>query len=814
MTHCRRAASALPVPGGGWRILPAGLLALLACTAASRAGASCAAPLPDAGLRPLDARLERDPSGTLAEARRRLAALPAPDPLAEAQLYALVADANSLLEDDAQVQVAAAEGRARLERLPEGEARRALRLRIELAAAESPRTSTEIISSIEFLRQLEATLPQQSLDRACLLTVRTALNARALRNEEATTDGLAAYRIATSLGARDAAADAAYHLAYAYTRAGLYEEAQTMAQIANEYYRATGQETRLADGLYQQASVLEKLREHERALALNAEVRAINARGGQSIAVAYDDLQKCGILISLARLESARQSCEAARPALAAAGRDELVAVADRNLARIDIARGRAAAAIGRLDGVLAAGADKVAPSDLPSIYQYRSEAHGQLGQHREALRDLQEAARLAAANDETSHSLAAVRLKERLTASELREEKLALESQVRLERERTANLARQSRLRLALAAALVALLLAAAYILWRRARHERALSTAASTLESQAHVISTVREGVLLVDRAGLVRYANPAAALLFGTTREALLGVAAARLGIRRELLPADDGSAPAGVAGGPHELQWQDAGGARRTLLLSCSPVALREDALIVCLLQEVTELRQLERRLFSSATDERERIGTEVQEGLLQELASVAQLLQGIEGRTGSDATKLEYLDTLVNELVENARAIVQGLTPVPLGSGSLPAALQRLAEEEGLEHGIRIACHCDLGELRIGPWQADHLFRIARECLALARAERDGGELALDLRVSGDALCLAVDTQRARVGSGDGAAWHAIAYLTHVIGGTARVEPTIACARRRTIHVPLAALVAGKPELPAERSGAA
>ena len=770
--------------------------------------AACRSPLPTASLQSLDERIDADPAGVLSEAQRRLDALRGVDPLQSAELAVLIADAASLLDDDSRVRIAVARGRAWLLQLPDGAQKRALEIRLDVTAADSPEGATDMAASIDRLTQLEQSLPTKSLARACLLIVRSRLNTQLIRDEEATSDGMSAYRLASDLKVSDAIADAAYQLAFTYLRAGLLDDAQPLVGEANAYYQAAGKTARLSDGLYIQADILEQMHQYDRALAVNAEARALNVQQHQTLDVAFDDEKKCSILLALQRLEAAQQTCMAAEPVLAAAGRADLVAVIEGSLARIDITRGQPAAAIARLDRVLASGVDQIPAKVLPKLYQFRSEALDHVGRFKDALRDLQEADRLSEASGAARHSLAAARLKERATAANADQEKRTLAAEVLEERQRTTSQARQLRVRLALATAAGLLLVAMVYHMWKRARQEHTLRAAAETLESQAHIISTLREAVLLVDGLGQIKYANPASQRLFERSEAELLGCRAEQLGIGPGLQRSAGADTKVGAAAGVYDLQWIDAHGKVHSLLLTCSAVALHERPLTVCILQDVTQLRQLERRVFSEASGERNQVSSEIHEGLAQELTGISLLLKSVTGKSSSDEAMLGYLRDLVPELIETSVTLVQGLSPVQIALGSLPDALSRFAAEQSLVSGRRVSCYCELGALQLGPWQADHLFRIVQACTELAVGDGGNGNIALEVRLAGEVLTLVTTvecTKRAEQLPDTDRDWDRIVYLTKIIGGSARMAAIPPSGVRRAITVPLAALMVAAVE---------
>jgi len=120
------------------------------------------------------------------------------------------------------------------------------------------------------------TLPAQSLERACLLIVRARLDAQLIRSDESTKDGIAAYRLATSLHDPGASADAAYQLAMTYLGAGLLDDANRMGDETTAYNRATHKLAQLSNALYLKSQILKELRAYDGALAALTESRAIS----------------------------------------------------------------------------------------------------------------------------------------------------------------------------------------------------------------------------------------------------------------------------------------------------------------------------------------------------------------------------------------------------------------------------------------------------------------------------------------------------------------------------------------------------------
>jgi tetratricopeptide (TPR) repeat protein len=500
------AATRVPGPLGVVLLLGfAGLLPELA-------HGGCNSPLSTIALRPLDEHIDFDPVAVNLEVRRRLDALQDADPVQAAELYAIAADAYRVQDDCLQVLTAVAAARDLLGRVTEGGVKRALQIRLDITAADSPRSSQDMRASVDYLTELEQSLPTGSLDRTRLLIVRSRLNTQLLRDDVATADGIAAYGLAKALQSPAMLADAAYQLSLTYMRAGMLEDAESLAQQAAAYHRSMGQAARLSNALSIKADVFVAMHRYEDALAVTAEAQAIDAGLHQDVDVGFDDQQQRGVLLELQRLDAAGQACLDARSILAKAGRVDRVAAIEGSLARIDTLRGRPVSAIARLDRILGSERERVPARTLPWLYRYRADALKSVGRFSEALRDLQQASHLTDAGNAERCRLAAMRLKERAGADAITQQKNALEAQMRLERIDAANELKQSRLSLALAIAVGLLFVSLAYLMWNRARQERALRHAVETLDAQAHVIAATREGVLFIGDAGRIRYANPA--------------------------------------------------------------------------------------------------------------------------------------------------------------------------------------------------------------------------------------------------------------------------------------------------------------
>jgi len=394
------------------------------------------------------------------------------------------------------------------------------------------------------------------------------------------------------------------------------------------------------------------------------------------------------------------------------------------------------------------------------------------------------------------------------LAAERTEEEKNALETQMILERQQAAGERRQLRLTLALAAAAGIVILLIAYLMWIRMRHERALRQASDHFETHARVISAVREGVLLVNDRGMIDFANASLLQLFGRTLEELQGASLEVLSLSREILEGVAEEGAGGLPEGAREIHVHDGKGKPIAMLVTSSRLVLSKRMLWVFVLQDVTELRRLEREVLSQATSERDQLSSEVHEGIAQDLFGITLLLQGVGPESTPDTPELNFIVECINRVLERVRALARGLSPIQMAGGSLPLALSRFAASLAAEQAIDVRCHGELEGLHLSLAQSDHLYRIAQECLRNAAAHPDCRRIGFEFLLTQESLVLTTAAQGvalSRRHREEERGWGTIAYLARVIGGTARIEELASGGTRSIVSIPRNNLAAGLDE---------
>jgi signal transduction histidine kinase len=137
----------------------------------------------------------------------------------------------------------------------------------------------------------------------------------------------------------------------------------------------------------------------------------------------------------------------------------------------------------------------------------------------------------------------------------------------------------------------------------------------------------------------------------------------------------------------------------------------------------------------REIIEIAQREQQRIGSDLHDGLGQDLTGIALLLRAIGAQLRTERSAacvdIEHVIRLVNAAIENTRALARGLSPVGSEPHGLSSALRALAAGATERYGIPVTFQDRIRKPSpIDPKSATHLYRIAQE--ALTNAMRHGG----------------------------------------------------------------------------------
>jgi signal transduction histidine kinase len=149
---------------------------------------------------------------------------------------------------------------------------------------------------------------------------------------------------------------------------------------------------------------------------------------------------------------------------------------------------------------------------------------------------------------------------------------------------------------------------------------------------------------------------------------------------------------------------------------------------------------------------SLLDERERIGRELHDGVIQSLFAVGMSLQGIALASQEHETH-RRLDGAVEELdraIRDLRNYIFGLRPIILADHHLDAALQELVQVFSESSGVVTIAEVEVGAaLALAKVSAD-VIQLVREALSNVRRHARASTCRVSLRLEGESAILEID----------------------------------------------------------------
>jgi signal transduction histidine kinase len=142
------------------------------------------------------------------------------------------------------------------------------------------------------------------------------------------------------------------------------------------------------------------------------------------------------------------------------------------------------------------------------------------------------------------------------------------------------------------------------------------------------------------------------------------------------------------------------------------------------------QEVARRARTEsvlRQLIETQEDEKQVLGHDLHDGVLQHVIAAGMLLEALKDHLGDQESR-ELLIAAASSLdrgIEDGRQLVRGVRPTVLDDFGLEAAVNDLRAQYG-DYGVDVAVDCDLGDVHLSPATATAIYRIVQECLSNVR----------------------------------------------------------------------------------------
>lgn len=244
----------------------------------------------------------------------------------------------------------------------------------------------------------------------------------------------------------------------------------------------------------------------------------------------------------------------------------------------------------------------------------------------------------------------------------------------------------------------------------------------------------------------------------------------------------------------------------GGEQRYIEWRNSPLTDSSGRLIgmLCTGQDVTQQRELERHIVDIANEERRRIGTDLHDGIGQELTGLSMLADSLAtalARESRPETNLaEKLKSGLQQCLSHVRTLSRGMNPVDIDAEGLMSALAELAAQLNELAGIRCSFHRSVPVLLRNNETATQLYRIAQEATTNAIRHAQPERITISLERSGQFAVLRVsDNGRGiattTIGS-EGMGLRTMAYRARMLNGELAIRPLPEGGTEVTCSVPL------------------
>ena len=314
--------------------------------------------------------------------------------------------------------------------------------------------------------------------------------------------------------------------------------------------------------------------------------------------------------------------------------------------------------------------------------------------------------------------------------------------------------------------------------------------------LHTQARILETMREGVILVDADGRIEFTNPAFDRIFGCRSAELRGTSMLAL---LNFRPRSKGH-PIAIE---RLLRRFNARTNRlHVWLRRCDNSQFPAEVLsarieqndtkqILFVVQDISERKRLEQEITEAASRERRRLGSDLHDGLGQELTGISLLLRSLARQlSGKDGTPLPQLDEIigfVNQAIQSTRTLALGLSPAtPPARDGFVAALTSLASWSRAHFGIEVELRLAVPPaLSIDEVSATHLYLIAQEAILNAVKHGAARAVVMSLRVANRMIQLSIADNGAglpkQFSSAAGMGLKIMEYRAGLFGGSVQIK---------------------------------
>jgi PAS domain S-box-containing protein len=296
----------------------------------------------------------------------------------------------------------------------------------------------------------------------------------------------------------------------------------------------------------------------------------------------------------------------------------------------------------------------------------------------------------------------------------------------------------------------------------------------AALTNGALRSAVDAAPDGILVVDAAGTMLFANPMIEQLFEYERHQLVGQSVdvllpdalrASHSARRTAYVERPQTRPMGVG---LELRGQRRSGTDFPVEISLSPVTSGAHVLVIAIIRDITDRRDADEELARARADlalvdDRERIARDLHDTVIQRLFAIGLSLQGATSRAGPGPAldRMHQAIDDIDDAIRDIRSAIFSLhTRRPGGAGLRDAVIAIAGEATrslGFEPAVVFAGPVDSAA---SDAMQEHLTATLREALSNVAKHAHATKVSVDVMVEGTNLVLRVIDNG--TGLGDGA----------------------------------------------------
>jgi PAS domain S-box-containing protein len=196
-------------------------------------------------------------------------------------------------------------------------------------------------------------------------------------------------------------------------------------------------------------------------------------------------------------------------------------------------------------------------------------------------------------------------------------------------------------------------------------------------------------------------------------------------------------------AGAPASHFQNRYRDRDGSYHWLEWNARPA--REHQCIYATARDTTRQKFLEREILEILDRERERLGSEMHDGVCQSLAGIAALSAALSKRLAVSSAPKESaaaaeIANLLKHAIAETRDLAHGLGPVDLQETGIAGALENLTRDVRRLFQISCTLECDLSFPVLRYETGAHLFRITQEAVRNAITHGQAGEIEISMSV--------------------------------------------------------------------------